>query len=704
MKNTQRIITGERGFHERLQQELLTYPEKTIHEDGSVVIQQIQDPYFLINDMWDVERVGQIKQFSDSLQKYISLKSKFNNISFSFKSPSVNLEVKYIFYQRIFRDEWNIYTAFKGVEQYLRLLITFMNRKYPTLSSLLHLDIESAEREWIFWLNERGRSTTCKTKRYGKIVSNAKTKAAAFLRLLYSKLFILADFREEWQKDRWDIRILHEQYGLKYNKSSASHYIDFTKIEHKNIREQAKRYIKLRLLNGNNFRFSTAINYMIYISNFFLYIFSVESTWIDIKKLKRSHIEGYIQWLRKCSEKNLKNKNAHPEHYIYKSLTITSKFLNDIQLYKYDIAPQTDVRMLIFREDFPKLQKKPIDQIDYIPDFVLEQLFTNINSLNEEIIPVIWIAFKTGLRISDVLCLKDDCLRVLNGQYSIMTNIEKTNVKGHRIPIDHELADMIAVLTEKSLENSNQDNNPEGFIFIRYRGSRKGRPFGQSYIRGRLNQLAIETNIVDENGELFHFKTHQFRHTYAVKMLNGGADILTVQELLAHASPEMTLRYAKLLDDTKRKAFESVINQGVFSFNLNGEIQEITATENIPSDILDALWQDHKLNAMDNPYGTCHARLNGNCPHMEEPPCLTCNGGSPCRDLAIGFSELDVQKYELLIKTTSKTMELAKQKGRSEIIEKYEKNLTRYEDILRTIQKGDIIFGRQERMKRKLGI
>lgn len=147
MKNTQRIITGERGFHERLQQELLTYPEKTIHEDGSVVIQQIQDPYFLINDMWDVERVGQIKQFSDSLQKYISLKSKFNNISFSFKSPSVNLEVKYIFYQRIFRDEWNIYTAFKGVEQYLRLLITFMNRKYPTLPSLLHLDIESAERE-----------------------------------------------------------------------------------------------------------------------------------------------------------------------------------------------------------------------------------------------------------------------------------------------------------------------------------------------------------------------------------------------------------------------------------------------------------------------------------------------------------------------------------------------------------------------------
>lgn len=29
-------------------------------------------------------------------------------------------------------------------------------------------------------------------------------------------------------------------------------------------------------------------------------------------------------------------------------------------------------------------------------------------------------------------------------------------------------------------------------------------------------------------------------------MLNLGADILTVQELLAHSSPEMTIRYARL--------------------------------------------------------------------------------------------------------------------------------------------------------------
>lgn len=703
MKSTQQAITGEIRLHEQLQQELLTYPEKSIHEDGSVTIEPVQDSYFLINDKWNVERLGEIKQFHELVSNYMNLKRP-RKICFSFANSSINLEVKYIFYRRIFNEEWNINTAFGGIQHSLRLLIAFINQKYPKLSSLLDLEIEKVEQEWIFWLNENGKRTTRMLEKSGVPSYNAKSKTAGFLRLLYSKLFILTDNREEWEKDRWDVRVLYEKYGINYNKSGNTYMIDFTKINHIDIRKQVKKYIKLRLLSGNSFRSSTAMNYMLHLPKFLHYIFSVEPTWRSLKELKRTHIEGYLQWLREYSASNLKKKNANPVGYINKSIVIVSKFLSDIQRYEYDMAPKANVSMLIFREDIPKVQKKPLDQVDYIPDCVLEQLFANLDLLNKDMIPIIWIAFKTGLRISDILGLTSDCLHILNGQYSIVTDIEKTNVKRHRIPIDDELADIVAVLIEKSLKNSNQDNNPEGFIFIRYRGSRKGRPFDQTHVGDKLNQLAREAKIVDENGKLFHFKTHQFRHTFAMKMLNGGADILTVQELLAHASPEMTLTYAKLLDDTKRKAFESVINQGVFSFNLNDEVQEIKAGEDIPSDLLNALWQDHKLNAMDNPYGTCHARLNGKCPHMEEPPCLTCNGGSPCKDLAIGFSELDVQKYELLLKTTSKTMEVAKQKGRNDMIEQYEKNLKRYEEILITIQNGNIIFGRQERMKRKLGV
>ncbi|MFI8705466.1 tyrosine-type recombinase/integrase [Bacillus sp. NPDC077411] len=700
MKQTYQIDTEQLGFHERLKCELSSYPVKIIEKDGSVATQHVKDPYFLVHDVWNPSFLENISQFQEVAKNYRGRQ----NMSFQINSATVNLEIKYVWYQKLFKEEWTLNSVFNGQPTYLRRLTAFLNEKYPALPSLLNLDIDQTEREWWFWLEQQGVPTQQNVRDITYGVLTQKTPTANFLRVIHSYLFPLTDTREEWEKDRWDVRVLYDKYGVTYNKSQNNYYINFTKIEQVEMRQHIKKYIKQRLLSKNHFSWSTAQSYLAYLPKFLSLIFSLEPSWTNLKGLKRSHMERYIQWLHDYARNNLTRKIASPEQYILMILTVIRKFLEDIQRYEYDIAPETNIRLLLFPEDKPKRKKKSVDQIDYIPDFVLEQFFMHIDDLHKEAIPVVWVAFKTGLRISDVLGLTSNCLECLNGKYSIVTNIEKTYVQGHRIPIDEDLANILAVFIHKSKENSNQENNPEGLIFVHYRGSRKGNPYYQKWIQRELNKLAKQKNILDENGKLFHFKLHQFRHTYAIKMLNGGADILTVQELLAHASPEMTLRYAKLLDETKRKAFESVINQGVFSFDLNGEVQEVKSDEDIPEDILRSLWQDHKLNAMDNPYGTCHARLKGNCPHMEAPPCLTCNGGSPCKDLAIGFSEYDVQKYALHVKTTSKSIEVAKQHGRDDMVEKQERNLQRYHDILNNIREGNIIFGRQDRMKRKQGV
>lgn len=162
----------------------------------------------------------------------------------------------------------------------------------------------------------------------------------------------------------------------------------------------------------------------------------------------------------------------------------------------------------------------------------------------------------------------------------------------------------------------------------------------------------------------------------------------------------MTLRYAKLLDDTKRKAFESVIYQGAFTFDIDGKVKNIKHSSELSENTLNSLWQEHKLNAMDNPYGTCHARLKGDCPYMEAPPCLTCNSGKPCKDLAIGFLNLDVEKYELLVKSTINSIEVAKNFNRDDMVEKHVNLLEKYEDILKNIKDGNVIFGRNNRMKK----
>lgn len=699
MNRKQQILRDEIDLHEQIKRKMSKYPVKTVQIDGSVTVEYLKDSYFLINDIWNVEFFENIPQFRESVMNY---KETNSNLRFQFNSPTLNLELKYIYYYKLFNDEWTIGTTFRGQVFWLRKLTTFINEKYPSLTSLLSLEIDKTEREWLFWLEHRGISTHKEKKDLGREY-NYKTPIASFLKRIYLQFFAITDTREEWDKDRWDVRILHDKYGIEYNKSTSIFFLNFTTIKKLEIREQVKKYLKQRLLS-KNFSWSSAKQYNKFLFNFLSFIFLLEPKWNSLKELERHHMEQFIQWLHENAKKNNHKKNNHPERAVSEALRCVGKFINDIQMYGYDMAPKKDIRYLIFPDDKPKRRKKSIDQIDYIPDFVLQQLFENLNDLHKDVIPVVWVAFKTGLRISDVLGLTSNCLERLNGNYSLITDIEKTYVKGHRIPIDNDLANIIAVLIQKCKESSNQDNNPDELIFVRYRGSRRGKPYPQNFIQRELIKLANSKNIVDENGNLFHFKTHQFRHTYAVKMLNGGTDILTVQELLAHASPEMTLRYAKLLDDTKRKAFESVIRQGVFSFDLNGEVQKVEMSEDIPEDILQALWQDHKLNAMENNYGTCHARLNGNCPYMDEAPCLTCNGGSPCKDLAIGFSDLDIGKYEDHMKRTTRNIEVAKQYGREDIMDKSYNNLKRYEGILSKLKEGNIIFGRMERVKRKHGV
>lgn len=700
MIQSHKAQNSEMGFHERLKNEMSTYYERTVNTKGEVLTEMKNNPYFQKNDVWNIDTIGLINNFKEMHSRY---NRSTKNIDFRLLNPTFRIEIKYLFYKKLFNDEWSLNRIMTAIYQ-VNKIQGFLNECYPNVKSILELDMDKAAEKWVLWLESKGVNLKI-TKYVGHRDTFEKASAGivTFLKMIYSAIKTVTDDRVEWEKESWDIRNLKKLYGISHNQSANSYFLHFDKIKNPKFRDAVKKYFRHRLLGKQNFSGTTAGNYMTYVTPFFNHISELEPEWKDLKKLQRQHILNYIQWLHRYANSSINHRNSNPDGYVRQSLAIVQKVLTDFQNYQYDTAPEKDIRILIFPEDKPLDKKKAYDQVDYLPDFVLDQLFTEINHLHKEVQPIVWIAFKTGLRISDILTLRQDCLVKLKGKYQIVTDIKKTYVAGHSIPLDEEIASIIAALIDLSINNSNSDNNPDKFIFSRYSGVRKGKPFSQEWVRQKLNTLAHDREIKTEDGKIFHFKTHQFRHTYAVKMLNNGTDILTVKELLAHASPEMTMRYAKLLDGTKRKVFEEAIKNGVFSFGKNGEMKEIKPNEDIPEDVLEMLWREHKLTAIDNPYGTCHARINGNCPYSEEPPCLTCNGGSPCKDLAIGLSDMDVPKYELLVKTSSKTIKVLEQRGRHDVAQKNKKNLDRYQDILKTIQDGNIIFGRLDRIKRKEG-
>lgn len=669
-------------------------PEKRIQPDKTVAAVMVPTDFFMVNDIWHISFFTNIEQLEGAAKVYQKVRD-VHNIYFNLKNFHMNTELKYIVHQKLFSEDWSIRPLYQNYARHLKKYALFINKNYPHIDSLLEINIETANEQWLAWLQESLIPTEQRHMNYstGKPFMK-QSQVAGFLTNAYKYLCQMTDARNEWDKDIWDVKNL-KQYGVDYERTRSASYIHFERIKNKYFKAQSKQILKEKLIAGSSFTWSTAVNWLPHISRFLNFVSEKEPEWKTLQFLERSHIAQYIEVVNQYAAENPTKRIVDPKKHVHRELTIINRFLTELQIREYELAPQKNVKSLIFPYDKPVIAKKPYDHVDHVPDFVLQQTFEKIDCFDKSVTPIIWLMYKTGLRISDVLSLKQDCLLKIGGEYWIESDIRKTYVQGHRLPIDSEMASLLSVLINRSVEKSNEENNPNKYIFVRYKGQRRGMPYSQNWIRHRMNAFAREYDIRDEQGQLYHFTNHSFRHTYAIKLLNSGVDIITIQELLAHASPEMTLRYARILDNTKRKAFDKAMAQGVFSFN-DDLLQSETKCD--PQQILDMLWINHKLNAIETPYGVCLQRVNGNCQYAKRPPCLTCNAGFPCKDLCIGANDGDVQKYELIIQSTQGLIVNAKNCNRDDIASDNEDLLRLYQDIYSKISDGNIIYSHLDRL------
>jgi integrase len=647
-------------------------------ENNISIGEDLEIDYFLENNTWNVSFFLNLPQFkSQESKSLINKKIYFSAFKYKIKD-----DFKVIIHEMIIKKDYSIGATVK-LSRYFTKIGRFLKCLYPNIESLLELDFNKVEIEWNSWLAENYFITDKKR----------------IFKQLYSYYYELIIQPEEWEKDVWTIDKIIDKNHIEYNRnSSMSKKIQFDNIENVYFRNILKKYIKQRLLSNNHFAWGTALVYSVAISRLLNEIYGKNPTWIDLTKLERNNIEEYLIFLNTYAN-SPKNKIKNKCDWILNNVIFAQKFLEDIQVMEYPEAPIKDVRKLIYQTDKPSINyKSQYQRIKYIPDEVLEQLITHINELPDKVKIVVWIMFKTGLRISDTLNLRQDCLIKLNGKYWIEADIQKTGIMGHRIPIDDDLAQVVAGMINKVRNEVNRIINPWDLLFPSECIIRETKSITSEYVSKSLNKIAKKYNIKDNQGNIFHFNNHKFRHTYAVKLLNCGTDIITIQELMAHASPEMTLRYARLLDDTKRIAFDNAVKSGIFAFDDKDNLRE-QKSEGLNVDILNMLWTNHKLNAIETPYGTCMQRIKGKCEYAKHPPCLTCNNGSPCKDLCVGAVDWDIKKYEILLESTRSMIKFSEEYDRKDLKGENEELLKLYTNIIDKISSGNLIYGRLDRLK-----
>ncbi|MDD2580538.1 MAG: tyrosine recombinase XerC [Desulfuromonadaceae bacterium] len=150
---------------------------------------------------------------------------------------------------------------------------------------------------------------------------------------------------------------------------------------------------------------------------------------------------------------------------------------------------------------------------------------------------VLELLYSSGLRVSELTGLDFDQLDLAAG----MVRVTGKGGKERIVPVGSRA---LTALQEYIEQRS--DNSMSGALFLNTRG-------------GRINRRSVARIIDTHVTRIAAFKRispHTLRHTFATHMLEGGADLRAIQELLGHASLSTTQKYTHVSIDRLMEVYD----------------------------------------------------------------------------------------------------------------------------------------------------
>lgn len=188
-------------------------------------------------------------------------------------------------------------------------------------------------------------------------------------------------------------------------------------------------------------------------------------------------------------------------------------------------------------------QNKPIPTFFYEEElsvlFTVNDLSTAIGQRDQALLELL---YATGMRVSECQGLK-----VSNLEFSL--GVVKVLGKGRKerfIPFGKYAADSITTYIKdgrKKLLGKSKIETKQLFLNAR------GNPLTVRGIGHILNKIVERASITS------HIYPHKLRHTFATHLLNEGADLRTVQELLGHENLTSTQIYTHVTKDRLRDVY-----------------------------------------------------------------------------------------------------------------------------------------------------
>lgn len=418
------------------------------------------------------------------------------------------------------------------------------------------------------------------------------------------------DAEKEWRQDRIDLRRLTREYPKHLTASVFK--VNFSVIRNPGLKTLVKRYFRARL---GFWEVTTLKTHFMEIQPFLLIFGEAHPEAESFAFLTREMMEPLLtqtMWIDAQGKE-------HPISPHKKGVMLASlnRMLTYMRRHGWEEAP---VQRLIYEEDYPRLAKR---QPRPLPPDVFEQIVNNAHQLPPYARNLVAILSVVGLRAEDALHLPEDCLEYdAAGDPRLAWYNYKMKRDGRPLPITTAVVD--AIKRQRELVKAIPDLFEKRYLFRTTRGLYQFDCFCE-----HLNMLAKQVPILGEDGQVSHFTPHRFRHTVGTQMLNDGMGIADVMTYLDHMSPEMTLRYARISDETLKHKFKALVLSGRAAGGLAFQSLKEQLEHGDESE-LD--WVVSNLRRLSLPWGYClhHAKAN-TCPYGQNA-CFTKDNG-PCHKL-----------------------------------------------------------------------
>jgi integrase/recombinase XerD len=258
------------------------------------------------------------------------------------------------------------------------------------------------------------------------------------------------------------------------------------------------------------------------------------TAFLELHELKKSPneidlklLENFVKWI----------------HELGMTATSQARIISGLRsFYKYCLLEQISEKDPTVLLEAPKIRRKlpdtlSIKEIDAIIDAI--DLSVAEGTRNKAIFATM---YSCGLRVSELINLKISCLYLDVGFIKVIGKGDKQRL----VPIGSEAIKHIGIYKNNVRNHLMIKKGKEDFLFLNRRGSQLSRVMIFLILKELVKKAGIEKNV----------SPHTFRHSFATHLVEGGADLRAVQEMLGHESITTTEIYTHLDRDFLRSTLQ----------------------------------------------------------------------------------------------------------------------------------------------------